>query len=389
MGRNAGKGKRGYAGGTRRGHAGNTRRNNPGKIRGGTGGTYQGSAGKRRGSTKKSAGSRRRRIFAFLIFQFVFALITMPLLIFYGPFEEVRGTLVGASWNTLNHRYIARFFLSDEAITRIIRSSFADDPTARGETLQKLDLSGGHDSTIEVYNIEGRDFEGKLMVVHDPTRIAVGYSSMFPDSGETTSQIAKNNGAVAAINAGGFLDSGWTGTGGIPMGFIIHDGEVIFDQYDNRDVKQETVAFTEEGMLIVGRHTINQLMEYGVKEGVSFGPPLIVNGKPTIKKGDGGWGIAPRTAIGQRKTGEVLLLVIDGRTLDSFGATLREIQDILLEYGAFNAANLDGGSSTTMYYNGKVINRPSDKLGERLVPSAFVVMPEKTGPATAESEGGG
>lgn len=389
MGRNAGKGKRGYAGGTRRGHAGNTRRNNPGKIRGGTGGTYQGSAGKRRGSTKKSAGSRRRRIFAFLIFQFVFALITMPLLIFYGPFEEVRGTLVGASWNTLNHRYIARFFLSDEAITRIIRSSFADDPTARGETLQKLDLSGGHDSTIEVYNIEGRDFEGKLMVVHDPTRIAVGYSSMFPDSGETTSQIAKNNGGVAAINAGGFLDSGWTGIGGIPMGFIIHDGEVIFDQYDNRDVKQETVAFTEEGMLIVGRHTINQLMEYGVKEGVSFGPPLIVNGKPTIKKGDGGWGIAPRTAIGQRKTGEVLLLVIDGRTLDSFGATLREIQDILLEYGAFNAANLDGGSSTTMYYNGKVINRPSDKLGERLVPSAFVVMPEKTGPATAESEGGG
>ena len=389
MGRNAGKGKRGYAGGTSRGHAGNTRRNNPGKIRGGTGGTYQGSAGKRRGSTKKSAGSRRRRIFAFLIFQFVFALITMPLLIFYGPFEEVRGTLVGASWNTLNHRYIARFFLSDEAITRIIRSSFADDPTARGETLQKLDLSGGHDSTIEVYNIEGRDFEGKLMVVHDPARIAVGYSSMFPDSGETTSQIAKNNGAVAAINAGGFLDSGWTGTGGIPMGFIIHDGEVIFDQYDNRDVKQETVAFTEEGMLIVGRHTINQLMEYGVKEGVSFGPPLIVNGKPTIKKGDGGWGIAPRTAIGQRKTGEVLLLVIDGRTLDSFGATLREIQDILLEYGAFNAANLDGGSSTTMYYNGKVINRPSDKLGERLVPSAFVVMPEKTGPATAESEGGG
>jgi exopolysaccharide biosynthesis protein len=389
MGRNAGKGKRGYAGGTSRGHAGNTRRNNPGKIRGGTGGTYQGSADKRRGSTKKSAGSRRRRIFAFLIFQFVFALITMPLLIFYGPFEEVRGTLVGASWNTLNHRYIARFFLSDEAITRIIRSSFADDPTARGETLQKLDLSGGHDSTIEVYNIEGRDFEGKLMVVHDPARIAVGYSSMFPDSGETTSQIAKNNGGVAAINAGGFLDSGWTGTGGIPMGFIIHDGEVIFDQYDNRDVKQETVAFTEEGMLIVGRHTINQLMEYGVKEGVSFGPPLIVNGKPTIKKGDGGWGIAPRTAIGQRKTGEVLLLVIDGRTLDSFGATLREIQDILLEYGAFNAANLDGGSSTTMYYNGKVINRPSDKLGERLVPSAFVVMPEKTGPATAESEGGG
>jgi exopolysaccharide biosynthesis protein len=71
--------------------------------------------------------------------------------------------------------------------------------------------------------------------------------------------------------------------------------------------------------------------------------------------------------------------VIDGRTLESFGATLRDVQDILLEYGAVNAANLDGGSSTTMYYNGKVINKPSDKLGERTVPSAFVVMPEGGG----------
>lgn len=331
------------------------------------------------GKKRYPAGSRRsswkKRFFAFLLFQFIFALVTMPLLIFYGPFEEVKGTIVGASWNTLNHQFIVRLFLSDEAIARILRDSYADDPTARGEEIEKIDLSSEHDDTIEVYNIEGGDFKGKLMVVHDPTRVIVGYSSLFPESGETTSRITRNNGGIAGINAGGFLDRGWTGTGGIPMGFIIHDGEVVYDQYEGKDVKQETVAFTKEGMLIVGKHTVKQLLEYGVKEGVSFGPPLIVNGKPTIKKGDGGWGIAPRTAIGQRKTGEVLMLVIDGRTLDSFGATLREVQDILLEYGAVNAANLDGGSSTTMYYNGKVINRPSDKLGERLVPSAFVVLP--------------
>ena len=157
---------------------------------------------------------------------------------------------------------------------------------------------------------------------------------------------------------------GWTGTGGSPMGFIIHNGELVYNQVGDDDVKQETVAFTEEGMLIVGRHSVSRLLELGVKEGVSFGPPLIVNGKPTISKGDGGWGIAPRTAIGQRKTGEVLMLVIDGRTLGSLGATLKEVQDIMLEYGAYNAANLDGGSSTTMFWGGKVINRPSDKLGK-------------------------
>jgi len=140
------------------------------------------------------------------------------------------------------------------------------------------------------------------------------------------------------------------------------------------------VAFTKEGMLIVGKHSMAQLKELGIKEGVSFGPPLIVNGKPTITKGDGGWGIAPRTAIGQKETGEVLLLVIDGRSLSSFGATLRDVQDILLKYGAVNAANLDGGSSATMYFNGMVINKPSDKLGERTVPTAFVV---------SASEGGG
>lgn len=327
-------------------------------------------------TAKTTSKSSRRRLLIFLLFQLIFAMITMPLYIFYGPFEEVKGTLVGASWNTLRHQYIARFFLSDEAIMRIVGSTYAEDPTESGEALQKIDLSGKHDDTIEVYNIKGTDFAGKLMIVHDPTRIEVGYSSLFPDSGETTSRIAKNNGAIAAINAGGFLDTGWTGTGGTPLGFIIHDGEVIFDQYENKNVKQETVAFTKEGMLIVGKHTMEQLKEYGVKEGVSFGPALIVNGKPTIKKGDGGWGIAPRTAIGQTKTGEVLLLVIDGRSLESIGATLRDIQDILLEYGAVNAANLDGGSSTTMYYNGKVINKPSDKLGERTVPTAFLVMPQ-------------
>ena len=359
--------------GTRQGHAERTMRSPSPDQR--TRRSASPSEGTRR-SAKPARGSWKKRLFAFLIFQFIFALVTMPLLIFYGPFEEVKGTIVGTSWNTLKHQYIVKFFLSDEAIARILRDSYADDPTAKGESIEKIELSGEHDSAIEVYNIEGGDFKGKLMVVHDPTRIIVGYSSLFPESGETTSRIAKNNGGVAGINAGGFLDSGWTGTGGIPMGYIIHDGKVVYDQYEGKDVKQETVAFTNEGMLIVGKHAIKQLMEYGVKEGVSFGPPLIVNGKPTIKKGDGGWGIAPRTAIGQRKTGEVLLLVIDGRTIESLGATLREVQDILLEYGAVNAANLDGGSSTTMYYNGKVINRPSDKLGERLVPSAFVVMPE-------------
>jgi exopolysaccharide biosynthesis protein len=314
-------------------------------------------------------------ILAFLIYQLLFTCISMPLLVFYGPFEEVKRIVTGATWNTLSHHKITSFFLSEEKIQEILVGSYAVDPTQEGETLQVLNFGPMESDKIEYYDIKGPGFRGKMLVIHRPDTIVVGYSEDLPKSGGTTSAIAKKNKAIAAINAGGFVDEEWVGTGGKPMGFIIHDGEVIYNQLENEEIPQDTVAFTDKGMLIVGKHSISRLKEYGVKEGVSFGPPLIVNGKPTITEGDGGWGIAPRTAIGQRKTGEVIMLVIDGRSIGSLGATLKETQDILLKFGAVNAANLDGGSSTTMYFNGKVVNRPSDKLGERTVPTVFMVVP--------------
>ena len=93
-----------------------------------------------------------------------------------------------------------------------------------------------------------------------------------------------------------------------------------------------------------------------------------------IKHGDGGWGISPRSAIGQRKDGTALFLVVDGRQPGySIGATLADMQNIMYKQGAYIAANLDGGSSTTLYYNGKVVNKPADLLGERMIPTSFIV----------------
>ena len=320
-----------------------------------------------------------RKLAIFLVFEFFFSALTMPFIIFFGPFENVKNTLVGMSWNSLNHQYIAKFFLSDDAIQRIVGSGYATDPVEQGEEVQQLDFGVKHTDRIEIYNIEAGDFTGKMAVIYDPTRVVAGYSSQIPKSGETTSTIARKSGAVAAVNAGGFMDAEWTGTGGAPMGFIIHDGQVVYNQLKDENAKQDTAAFTTNGMLIVGKHSIAQLKKLNVKEAVSFGPPLVVNGKPTIAKGDGGWGIAPRTAVGQKADGTVLLLVVDGRRLGSLGASLRDIQDIFLQYKAVNAVNLDGGSSATMYFNGKLINKPSDALGERAVPSVFMVVPEKAG----------
>ncbi|MDD5603067.1 MAG: phosphodiester glycosidase family protein [Eubacteriales bacterium] len=327
-------------------------------------------------------GKRRKvkAIIIFIIFEVVFTLISAPALVFYGPFENIKKLIVGTSWATLNHQYIAKSFLSDQAIERIIGNDFAVDILGEGETIQKLDFEINHDSKIMVQNISSIAFDGKVITIYDPTLIKIGYSRFIPKYGEPTSHIAKNNSAVAAINAGGFLDSeaeGWTGTGGIPDGYIIHEGKVIYNLYNDENVKIDTVSFTNEGMLIVGKYSINELLKLGVIEGVSFGPPLIINGKPTIPEGsDGGWGAAPRTVIGQKANGEIIMMVIDGRKISKWGATLKDCQDILLQMGAVNASNLDGGSSATMYYNGKVINKPADALGERAVPSVFLVMPE-------------
>jgi len=205
--------------------------------------------------------------------------------------------------------------------------------------------------------------------VHDPPLPA---ARDIQDKGDTVSTIALTNNAIAAINAGGFHDPQGTGTGRLPYGVIIHEGNFLVGG-DIPDSVQ-VVGITRSGVLIAGTYTIKEMKAMNMVEGVTFGPPLIINGKKLITEGDGGWGIAPRTAIGQRKDGTILLLVIDGRQPGySLGATLLDVQNILYEQGAYNAANLDGGSSTTLFYNGKVVNRPADMLGERMIPTAFIV----------------
>lgn len=323
---------------------------------------------------KKKKKSKFKAFLGFLIFEFIFMSLTTPLLVFYGPFENVKRTITGISWNSFSHQFIAKTFLSDKAIARILGDGYAISDL-NTESIKILDFGIKHTSKIELFDVESSNFKGKMLVIEDPTRIKVGYSSQMPKAGETTSSIAKRNGAIAAINGGGFIDTKWAGTGGAPLGYLISGGKYISGESKDKYTKRDTIAFTNDGMLIVGKHSQNDLKKYNVKEAISFGPPLIVNGKPTINKGDGGWGISPRTVIGQKEDGSVLFLVIDGRSLKSIGATLKEAQDIMLKNGAVNAANLDGGSSATMYYDGKVINTPSDALGERSVPSVFMVMP--------------
>ncbi|MEI8217153.1 MAG: phosphodiester glycosidase family protein [Eubacteriales bacterium] len=320
-----------------------------------------------------------RNLIIYLIFILLFTGATAPLLIFHGPFNNVKKVIVDSAMTTLSHKWIATTFLSAEEIQRIQSEDIIQILQQNNNNFIKF--TNKSDKTIERYDItDGKRFTGYLLIIQDPTRVKVGYSNKLGIQGELTSQIAQDNGAVAAINAGGFSDSSsansiWTGTGGLAEGIIMSRGKIIFSNINDHDQKVDITAITKKGELLVGPHSLNDLKSLNATDAVSFGPALVVDGQGTIKSGNGGWGIAPRTAIGQRRDGSIILLAIDGRTAKSIGASLRDVQNIMLQYGAYNASNLDGGSSTTMYANGKVINNPCDPLGERTVPSAFIVTP--------------
>lgn len=330
---------------------------------------------KKRKTEVKKKSSIWKLILGFLIFEIVFTGVTAPIIVFHGPFQNVKKTIVGAAMTTLSHQYIAKVFLSQEEIDKILGENVVE---AVQQDNTPIKFQNTHDDSIEREDIsDERKFKGYMLIIHDPTRVKVGASKKLGVEGELTSQIARDNGAIAAVNGGGFVDassgdSKWTGTGGKPVGILMSGGKILYNDLKENE-ERETVAITKGGALLVGAHTLDDLKELGVTEAISFGPALVVNGKGTIKSGDGGWGIAPRTAIGQRKDGSILLLVIDGRQTKSVGATLKDVQNIMLQYGAVNASNLDGGSSSTMYYEGDVINNPCDPLGERSVPSAIYV----------------
>lgn len=220
--------------------------------------------------------------------------------------------------------------------------------------------------------VSGTGWKGYLLLVSDPSRVTLVDSKYQHTRGDTVKNMVKYIDGVAGINAGGFDDGpNYDSNGGIPAGLLIVDGEVVSPKKNNGST-HSVVGFNKENVLVLGKMTQNQALERGIVNSVDFKPFLIVNGEKVIKKGTGGWGIAPRTALGQRETGEVVFFAVDGRQAHSIGVDLVVLQDTLYDEGCINAAMVDGGSSTVMVYNDEFINKPS--LGhERYINNAFVI----------------
>ncbi len=311
----------------------------------------------------------------------------------YGPFAGFRNLLITTAMTTKSHHYLATWFYSDEEIARVleynkvIESGEDTDTTlvdfeenkTYDSIYEKEILERNKDDLYKIIPVSGSGYKGYLVAVYDASKVKIGTSKSLGKTGQSSKIIANNNNAHVAINASGFYDPDWNSNGAIPHGTVVQNGKVVWD-YEDAKVGGGMVGFNYDNVLVLGRMTANQAIKNGIRDGVEFGPFLIVNGKPSFVRGDGGWGIAPRTAIGQRKDGIVLFLVVDGRGYqygrpDILGCGMVELTEIMQKYGAINAANMDGGSSSSLIVEGKVYSHPvaGGDEGLRNIPTIWMV----------------
>lgn len=303
-----------------------------------------------------------------LIVVFLFGII---MILEFGPSKTARNLFVNSAMESSAGKFMATLFLSKDLINEIQNQNKVEKNTdITDANLINIDESSKN-KEIEIINITGSTYKGLLAVVNDPARVTVGVSGPFGSEhkGKTVKELAEKYNAVLAINGGGFEDANGMGNGGTPIGIVISEGKIV---YGSENKTYELIGFDNNNKLIIGSMTGKTALEKGVRDALSFGPLLIVNGVPSKIKGSGS-GLNPRTAIGQRKDGSILLLTIDGRQANSLGASFEDIINIMTKYGAVNAANLDGGSSTLMYYNGKYINNCASLYGPRKMPTGIIV----------------
>ncbi len=312
------------------------------------------------------------------------------LFLFYGPFDVFRNFWVTSAMTTLSHQYLATWFYDEETIQKILANNSilevneVSDPnmikfrkyttTIYRNEYEKEILVHEDNALYKVIDIKGDSYQGFLVAVYDPSKIKIATTAYLKSRGEDILTVAKRENAIIAMNAGGFYDPDWNSNGAIPHGTVIKDGKVVSD-YMDANMGGGFIGFTNDNKLVLGKMSKNEALNMGYRDAIEFGPYLIVNGKRSFIKGNGGWGIAPRTAIGQRQDGIVLLLVINGRLATSLGADMIDLTDIMERYGAYNAANLDGGSSSELVINGKIINTPvaGGKNGLRDMSTFWVV----------------
>lgn len=316
-------------------------------------------------------------ILALLIF-----ILAAIFILLKGPSKQASKLFALSCHETSAMKWVPGIFLSDNEYDAILNppqvsDNFKELPMAiatnnTSETNSTLSDEPVITKTgVEIVDIKGATFKGKLMIVYDPSKVFVGSIDNFGGSGLTLSSFLTKYDAIGCTNAGGFEDEGGKGNGGTPDGIVIRDGAIVYGSAGGS--YSGFAGFDEEHKLHVGTYQGQQALNEGIVTGTNFtgGPVLIKDG---VRQSGFVSGINPRTAIGQTSDGTVLLLAVEGRLADSLGATFDDLADIMETYGAINAVNLDGGSSSGLYYEGERLTKSSSVVGDRPLPTAIIVL---------------
>ncbi len=339
--------------------------------------------------TRLSAGQVLLRIFCVLLVTVLLLCAFLYGVIFIvcrGPSETARRQFVLSVRETSAIGFLADLVLSKEEIAAIetqpeevvvetdvsLIQISAPTAGAEGPLADEWGYVDEDGDGLILVPVAGESYTGYMLIVLDPMRVVLGFS---PEDvgrrGYTVAEFAEKYGAVAAVNGGGFYDPNGMGDGSIPEHLVVKDGEIYCG---GNGIGRGFVGIDDKGILHVGFENSRELKEKNIQQGCGYGPILVVNGEP-MDEATLTSGLNPRTAIGQRSDGAILLLVIDGRRATSLGASYKDLADQMLAFGAVNAGNLDGGSSSLMWMDGKYLNNTAAVIGVRPVPTTFLVMP--------------
>lgn len=349
---------------------------------------------KKKKNKKLKLSLKIKRVFLLIMSIFIIGL-SSGLFLLYGPISWFRNTLITTAMTTMSHQYLARWFFTEDYINKVLANNYVIEidedtnpdlismngkSTGKYSSKYEKDLFEGvtEDTIYKKIYVKGTGYDGYIIAIYKPEKVKIAVSSKLGTEGEQLPTIVKKNKALVGMNASGFYDPTWAGNGGIAHGTVIKDGKIIFD-YEDAQVGGGFIGFNKDNVLVLGRMTKEQAIAKGMRDAIEFGPFLIVNGKASFVKGDGGWGIAPRSAIGQRADGIVLFVVINGRNYKSgiVGIDMVGLTELMQNYGCVNAANLDGGTSSELVEGTELINNPISSTGKqkvlRRIPTAWIV----------------
>ena len=365
---------------------------------------------KQKGKAGKIIAKIVRRFFL-ILFALIFLVLSLVVMamnqIFKGPSPAARDVLTMSLLEPSATKWIPGLFLEDEVIQEILAgvdAELTEDVTDTNSVIiekDTVDLASSQEwadapDGIRFEDLGGDTYNAHVMIVRDPSRVYLGVSSPEGFSrnipGKRVNHAMEDEGAVAAVNAGAFFDNGTAGpeVGSTPEGLVYSNGKCMWKTGAPPNGAKGFAGFNEDDILVVHKDNISeaQAKELNIRDGCCFGPVLIMNGEVNMEAYNKKSGWNPRTAIGQRADGAVIFVCIDGRQASSVGGTYADVINIMQEYGAVNACNMDGGSSSVMMYRDtagrfgpagelKMMNSYSLLQSEpRKMPDYWMVRPE-------------